>query len=247
MPTTVVLVCGWMGASARPVQKYEAMYKALGYHTFTILSHPSDFFRPTASVHKASLEAFHALVASLGHDPQDAAAPLQLVVHAMSNGGCYSWYCFKAHLIRAGIAFSVPALVFDSAPQLAGNVSTTPAAFAAMVKQPFFQATLYYVLYAVFFTLHWVATAVGVRQPVDLVFEMVTTQDKAVPRLFLYSTADAMITRDQVETTIAAAKAHKVAVSAVNFQDSAHVAHYAKYPDVYVEAIKAFLKAPPSS
>ncbi|EQC26849.1 hypothetical protein SDRG_15359 [Saprolegnia diclina VS20] len=108
----VVVVCGWMGAKARPVAKYAELYKQLGYDAVVLLSSQGDFLTDGANVHPTA--------------PTDLLPPtesLELIPHMLSNGGCRSWYCFEDHLRGSQRPFHVPAMVFDSAPSRATTKS----------------------------------------------------------------------------------------------------------------------------
>ncbi|KAF0693995.1 Aste57867_15093 [Aphanomyces stellatus] len=228
-----------MSAKPRSIQKYEAMYKALGYHTFVLLASPMDNFRPTASIQKHSIQPFHTFLASL-----DRTTNLELVVHLMSNGGCRSWFAFQKHLVKTTTPFTISAIVIDSAPYQPGDLRAAPAAFVATITNPIVKAVVRAVVASVLQTICWVCAAIDQPLFTDMNFDMVTKQDTAVPRLFLYSKHDPIMPASHVELAIATAKAANVHVTAVDFEDSAHVAHFAKYPDLYVQAVKAFLSTP---
>ncbi|KAF0691513.1 Aste57867_17286 [Aphanomyces stellatus] len=233
---TLVLVCGWIAAKPRTVDKYAAVHQALGYETLTLLATPFEFFTPEASVHTKSFEAFKAWRQRFPADE-----PLHIVPHIFSNGGARTWYCFENHLVRAGMPFHVPGMIIDSALTKPYDHKTGPAAFAASVKNPVLRQLLTGLLILVFFVLKWVLIACGQGSPIELHFQRFIERDTAIPKLFLYSTADKMIPASQVEYAIETAQALQTPVTAVNFEDSMHVAHLTKHPERYAQSVETFL------
>ncbi|CAK4085043.1 unnamed protein product [Aphanomyces euteiches] len=236
----IVLVCSWLNGKPRVVQKYAGLYESLGYPTFTLLCNATDMFLPETQVHTKSFHAFQTwLDTTTAIEPNE---PLVIVPHLMSNGGCWSWYCFENHLVRAGIPFRVPSIILDSAMNRPDDMSNSGVALAASMTNPIVRQVV-----AAFFSVampayaRFVQLAFGQNIPLEVSFQRFIERDAAIPKLFLYSSADTTIGPDHVEHAIESANKLQTKVEKVDFETSKHVAHYMDKPDVYVDAVERFL------
>ncbi|RHY36881.1 hypothetical protein DYB25_010940 [Aphanomyces astaci] len=155
-----------MAAMTRNVDKYTAIYRAIGLDTFTLLAQPSDyFFYSPDLVHEASFAKFTAWLST--------DMSMTIVPHILSNDGARSWF----------VAISL----------------------------------------------------VGRWHPLDVNFKRLIQHDAAVPKLFLYSSADPIVPASHVEYAAATAKALGIPVASVDFEVSNHVSHVTYNPDLYIQ------------
>ncbi|CAK4352826.1 unnamed protein product [Aphanomyces euteiches] len=225
----IVLVCGWMNASPRGVAKYAEMFQRLGYRTIVLESHVSHLFLPRSLIHRAAVQ--HPLLQATNEE-------LLLVPHMISNGGCLSWTSVQDHLTAEGVRFKVPAMIFDSAPNsdlgFRSYPSSTTRALEALtgsIKSPVERLVVR-----------------GVYHPLQVNFASTIVRDAAVPKLFLYSKGDNLVTSDEVERSIAKAKSLGTAVETYDFEESNHVSHFIHDSKTYELKVHDFLKryeAPP--
>ncbi|ETV95205.1 hypothetical protein H310_11462 [Aphanomyces invadans] len=234
---TVVVICGWLMAKHRPLEKYVELYAAMGYRTFVLHSNPWHLFLPQSTVQKKAFLEFQAWVESETRT-NDAVV---ILPHILSNGGCWSWYCLENHIVQAGVPFKVPTMILDSAPSKPYAHGTAPAAFTAQMKNPILRQAMMWILTAVFVLHAFVVRVCGYTHPVELQFERLIHRDAAIPKLFLYSDNDVMIPPDQIEYAITTAKQLNTPAEAVNFETSKHVAHLSHSPDRYTKAVREFL------
>ena len=68
-----------------------------------------------------------------------------------------------------------------------------------------------------------------------------TETTAAAPYLFIYSTADDVVSSSDVEEVAEAKSKSGCDVTKVLYEDTAHAAHLAKHRDSYVAAVNAFL------
>ncbi|KDO28458.1 hypothetical protein SPRG_06697 [Saprolegnia parasitica CBS 223.65] len=219
-----------MHGMSRHVTKYAALYSDLGFSSSTIvLSRGLDFFTPWTSV--------AAETAARLCDPTQT---LRLHVHIMSNGGARSWFCLEQHLQRRQQPYIVTSFVFDSAPSMVRGGVGDPRPFVAHVKNPVARGALYGVMKLVM--VAWSALAWLLRwdHPFTQLFESQICTTGAIPKLFLYSSADTMVVATDVEDAILVAKAVGARVESVDFKTSAHVAHYMAHPETYRAALASF-------
>ncbi|RHY20039.1 hypothetical protein DYB36_005109 [Aphanomyces astaci] len=242
----LVLVCGWMHAPSRGVAKYANLFQRLGYRTEVVESHVGHLFMPPAWIHAKSptVAALESAASIANNDDTE----LVIIPHLISGGGCISWYCVERHLRQRGVRFFVPAMIFDSSPNSGKGFDVFEGSFDKILDD-FTSTTTSPVK-------RWIArtvlkagwAAVMLRwsgrfgpDPLQRNFAKLIIADAAIPKLFLYSSNDVIITAPEVEEAIAAAAAGGTPLDQVNFHTSLHVSHYLDYPEVYEQSIVNFL------
>ncbi|KAF0686117.1 Aste57867_22082 [Aphanomyces stellatus] len=232
-----------MGGSARAVSKYTPIFHRLGYDTTVVPSTIKHFYLTPESSHRDVADGIRASLASSSQE-------LVVIPHMLSNGGCMSWYAIQQHLVHAGVHFTVPAMIFDSAPHstygfhkyhASINTSLDAIVDSWKVESPVMRALLGGAL-----RLGWMSVAarwalVGAPDPFQRNFANLIERDAAIPKLFLYSHGDHVVPSAEVEGSIAAATALGTTLEMVNFGTSVHVSHFAHAPETYEAAIVSFL------
>ncbi|ETV95204.1 hypothetical protein H310_11461 [Aphanomyces invadans] len=240
MTKTVVLLCGWMGAKPRTVDKYAGIYRAMGFETFVLLSTPSDFFKSPNTVHRSSFESFRSWLSTVV--PSSASdQSVAIVPHIFSNGGARSWVCFQHHLPNLGLNHTVPAMVLDSTPTKPREYASTDAAFTATIQNTIVRAVLTTLLGLCMRVFECIAMSLGRQHPIDVNYERIIEQGAGIPKLFLYSAADRIVPANQIEFAVATVKSLGTPAIAVDFETSGHVAHYTVDPERYVKSIREFV------
>lgn len=161
----------------------------------------------------------------------------------MSNGGCYSWNCFRNHLDQAGINFDVPCLIFDLALSAPRDNSNGPIAFTASIKNRVVRqicAAIFTVLMTV--AVYILTDVFDIEGPLEYNYNRLILRDTAIPKLFLYSKGDSVVNPEHIKDAIAKAKELKTpVVDAVDFEKSKHVAHFTLSPELYKQSIQSFV------
>ncbi|RHY08474.1 hypothetical protein DYB36_004934 [Aphanomyces astaci] len=89
---------------------------------------------------------------------------------------------------------------------------------------------------------HFVAISLVIRRhPLDVNFKRLIQHDAALPKQFLYSSADPIVPASHVEYAAATAKALGIPVASVDFEVSNHVSLVTFNPDLYIQSIQEFL------
>ncbi|KAF0756267.1 hypothetical protein AaE_004705 [Aphanomyces astaci] len=231
----LILVCGWTNADAAQVDAYLEMYKKLGYHALMLPSHGIDFFLPERWVHGAAVDQVRRLAAG-------QAASLGLIPHVMSNGGCRSWYCFENQLLQARVPFHVVSMVFDSCPSIPGALSDDP--ITTQVRQtPFLRHLVAqrFVWRWILVFLHLLLWLTGRKHPFTLHYLRYLIRDAATPKLFLYSSADELVSTSDIQGAIQTAQSMGSSITCVDFEASQHVSHLNSNPALYASSIQAFV------
>ncbi|CAI5514757.1 unnamed protein product [Closterium sp. Naga37s-1] len=91
-----------------------------------------------------------------------------------------------------------------------------------------------------FFT--WVLQLPVVKTKLDTVTNTLASEQPECPQLYLYSTADAVIPAEAVESFIQRQRLRGCAVMFKRFDSSPHVDHYRTFPEIYSAELEAFLK-----
>ncbi|BGP15464.1 hypothetical protein JCM10213_000180 [Rhodosporidiobolus nylandii] len=260
----LVLVSSWMDAQIRHIEKYLASYREL-YPTASILlirSDQRDFYslgdRLARSLSPAvDLIRAHAARSSSSSSTGAAAGPeSNILVHVFSNGGCMSLKELNELLRRPASGATradgeprlngakqldgVPArcIVFDSCPGHS-TLRLTLRAFTAGMKSRWLKLPV-----MAFFSLLYGGLKlidIILRRPPALTRLSAYLNSPAlppVPRLYLYSHADALVPGTDVEAHAAQAKAKGAQVRMERFDGTAHVAHARKEGERYWAAVE---------
>lgn len=247
----VLLICTWMGASPKLVQKYYDDYIRIfpRHSVLLITATAADMFLTSrASIDAALLPAVQLVQAKM-------TGKGNLVGAIYSNGGTHSLTAF-ARLWRksAGSALPLTRLVIDSAPgaanDLAGGHRALITAFPASLR-PFFSIFLWLALYT------WkILMMIGLSEnPIAKLRNALADRRLFAPwneadekasqnaRTYIYSKEDGMVDSRAVESSAAASRRIGWKVKEERFDGSSHVAHAVKDRERYWDIIRRDLQA----
>lgn len=222
-----VIVWGWAAGDLRHVSKYASLWlHQLDANDVTVVATPLGICkRPT----EAQVEA---AVAPIVHAVGDRA----IVHHVFSNGGLV--YGSRAMRMSAGRNRLV---VMDSSPSLDHRPHIPSIVVAeSLGKRPAWLKWIVYWLVRVVLTLGMLVSSRGSSPELKRLFGYEQLARVECPLVFLYSAGDKITSAALLERFAKTELAHQ-RVSLVDFGDSAHVAHYRKYPQRYVESLRAAL------
>ncbi|KAG9402713.1 Transmembrane protein 53 [Aphanomyces cochlioides] len=213
------------------------MYNKLGYRTLMLPSHGLDFFLPERWVHMTAIRQVEQIVKDQNN------APLEIIPHVLSNGGCRSWYCFENQLIHAGIPFRVASIVFDSCPSIPGPTSESPFTMMQLQQIPLLKllVTERFMWRWIIFALHALLWLTGRKHPFTLHYLRYLIRDASIPKLFLYSSADELVGSADIQGAIQTARSMGSPFASVDFEVSKHVSHYRTNPALYMSTVQTFL------
>ncbi|OQR94869.1 hypothetical protein ACHHYP_00882 [Achlya hypogyna] len=225
----VVVVCGWMGAGGRPVDKYAQIYRQLGFDAVVLVSSTWDFFKSERQVQAGAAKALLDMVRS---------SDVEIIPHMLSNGGCRSWYCLEDHLRTALGEVKVPAMIFDSAPSLGTEDAVNFTWWGARHLPSLAECAG---VRASLSMLKWLPFCTSATDHFARHWDRFFGAQQVVPKLFFYSSSDTFVDADSVQAAIAAAKEGGATVEAVDFKQSTHVNHLTYDPITYSKTIASFL------
>ncbi|OBT76740.1 hypothetical protein VF21_03869 [Pseudogymnoascus sp. 05NY08] len=235
-PPSLVVLCTWIGAQPKHIAKYVAEYLRR-YPAASLLVLESNLADMTYSgdgAQQARLgPAYHVLQAHL----QPELAGGGIVVHAFSNGGAQCAAQVVAALPPAHRTTAFRAFVLDSCPGEASYTRSANAILLPLAKSPMLK------LFAFPF-IHLLLCLIVVADHV-FGFENVVARARrrlnssayiahAVPRLYIYSSADQMVPAPDVEAHAEQARrAGYSDVANLRFEASGHCAHASRYAEQY--------------
>ncbi|OJD33155.1 uncharacterized protein BKCO1_3300084 [Diplodia corticola] len=248
---SLILVCSWMDAQPKHVAKYTTYYRTL-YPASPILlvtSATADFFFNPASRQKRELAPALAAICSYvptsststDDDRSDRSGGGGLLVHALSNGGCghLAMLCTQYRSLT-GHALPARSVIYDSAPGRSRFAQGLAAMSLALPSFPLARwplQALIAVLLVVFFHLPPLlgvqTVSMAMRERLN---DGVYLRAEA-PRLYVYSSADAVILAPDVEEHAAEAEGKGWVVERAVFEGSAHVGHMRLEPERYWELV----------
>ncbi|KAK0192650.1 hypothetical protein F5146DRAFT_1136476 [Armillaria mellea] len=255
----IILVCGWMGAQLRHIQKYTKAYEQLypGATQILIQNQPSFFWSTENSRRKMMAPAAEILEALGTIPPQSpssilnlSAEPPRILVHSFSNGGAYSLITLGKIMASRGPlpsleTFRPPcAIILDSSPGGSG-LSNAVHAFTTLIKNPIMRTAAKVLVCLLYVYGFFVGPFIGRRTALQKVQDglynphVLRWVDERTPRLYVYSRADDMVPWDQVQQHAERTRGLGWDVRTEVFEDSPHVAHARAYPERYWHAVKS--------
>lgn len=241
----LILVCSWMDALPKHVAKYTTYYRML-YPASPILlvtSSTSDFFFNPASRQKRELAPALATICS--YVPTDSANGAVknngLLVHALSNGGCghLAMLC-QQYRSLTGRALPASSIIYDSAPGRSRFLQGLTAMSLSLPSFPLIRWPLQLVIAILLIVFFHIPPLFGV-QTLSMEMREILNDGKLLcgeaPRLYVYSSEDAVILAPDVEEHAAEAEAKGLRVQRAMFEGSAHVGHMRKEPERYWELV----------
>ncbi|KAM5148847.1 transmembrane protein 53 [Mantella aurantiaca] len=237
----VVILLGWAGCKEQHLAKYSAFYHKQGC---VVISHTAAwrtvFFSESLGLRSLRCEAQKLLL--LLHDYEVDENPV--FFHVFSNGG-FMLYRHAVELLRSDWRMRrlrVVGSVFDSAPgnrNVCGSVLALNTILRAGTAWP-----LRYPLLAAFaitvFTLRILLYPLT-RFIHENHYDAMRREPSLWPQLYLYSRADAIISHRDVEGVVTARRQRHLPTRSLDFETSAHVSHYRRFPEKYAGACVLFL------
>ncbi|OMP84217.1 Transmembrane protein 53 [Diplodia seriata] len=247
---SLILVCSWMDALPRHVAKYTTYYRTL-YPASPILlvtSATADFFFNTSSRQRRELAPALAAIRSYVPAPPTTNSTAAngcgggLLVHALSNGGCGHLAMLSAqyrHLTN-GAPLPARSIIYDSAPGRSRFAQGLAAMSLSLPPSPFIRLPLQLVLAVLLVLCFHVPPLFGVRTAATSMRDVLNDAAYVcaeAPRLYVYSSADAVILAGDVEEHAEEARARGLRVERAVFEGSAHVGHMRMEPERYWELV----------
>lgn len=241
----VILVLGWAGSIDRHLRKYADIYSNLGYHTLRFSpSNSLTFFN-----HKSHSKYAYEMLDLMKNDYKLTQNPV--VTHFFSNASCFVIYQHVINEIsqnpKSQYTFfgqNHKAVIYDSAPGLPPAFPGIFFGINDLVKQQVKLSLLSYPLTLVFLSL-LALIKVNPNNYFIQMYEILVNDPRQVPSLYLYSTADKLISDKSIKELIARRKEKNpgLYVKEVLYTDSEHVLIYQKHPQEYFSYIFDHLKS----
>jgi hypothetical protein len=186
------------------------------------------------------------ILASAGDEP--------IVIHAFSNAGFWTYAAMLRVLARdprgRAVRDRISAVVIDSAPGFPERLeagftarysamAVTPILLRAMKREPELSHPLLDLPLRAFMRLWFHASPRQIRD-VEQSLEVVRGTGEW-PLLFLYSSADTLVSHEYVEPFVASLAARGRDVTSICWDDSEHVRHMLKHRNAYFRAIDVLL------
>lgn len=187
-----------------------------------------------------------------------------VILHMFSNAGWLTYGALLDRLTKEGDEFvkKIKGCVVDSAPAARNDSQVWASGFAAALlkkKRAGTQMELQYgdvgmPMYAkpsikettTLAVLERISALVlktpYVKRHLNHVVSVLANKQPSCPQLYIYSSADAVIPANSVETYIAEQQKAGNIVHTCNFQSSPHVDHFRSFPEKYGEQLARFLK-----
>ncbi|OBT87319.1 hypothetical protein VE02_03051 [Pseudogymnoascus sp. 03VT05] len=249
LPSLVVL-CTWVGAQPKHIAKYVAEYLRR-YPATALLVLESNLaamtYRGDGAQQARLGSARHVLQAHL----QPGLAGEGIAVHAFSNGGAQCAAQIVAALPPAHRATAVRAFVLDSCPGEASYTRSANAILLPLAKSPMLKLLVFPFIHLLLCLIFIADHVFGFENVVARARRRLNSSAyiaHAVPRLYVYSSADQMVPAPDVEAH--AEKARRAGYSDVanlRFEESGHCAHASRYSDQYWGGIARLLTRATSS
>lgn len=228
----LVLLMGWMDATARHLSRYTAGYEKL-YPSARILVITTSQIDAAFRTHSANLKRVKPALDVL-YTLQPGA---KLLVHFFSNGGGFTTTMIaKTYKEKMGQALPVSAMVLDSTPGRA-TYKATVLAFSVTLPKNIILRTLGILAFSIFFWIY--RFGYFIQGKMDLVDQTRTDlNDKTLfdtdaPRMYIYSVADPMVAWQSVEEHGEEARSLDYNVDREKFLNSGHVTHLLDDQDRY--------------
>jgi len=253
----IVVVCGWLNGTTRPLQKYSDMYLTfVSYRVITFESKSTHFIRATGILfgkhpYKDEFEKVKHFFSQQ-----------QVIVHVMCNGGCATWGLLHNYIKASHIDLNISSIVFDSCPSVY-NPDRPIDLSILYAHLPFGFKKLFWICLLV--PLAWLMTFYFRKHPEKHFFShirrILIEQTSTIPKLFIYSQSDILVRYTDIQSIIAFARqisiesnnsnqssitaksGTRAVIQEVDFVDSKHVAHLMAYPEKYKNIIKSFIES----
>ncbi|KFZ17504.1 hypothetical protein V502_04559 [Pseudogymnoascus sp. VKM F-4520 (FW-2644)] len=235
-PPSLVVLCTWVGAQPKHIAKYVAEY--LGrYPAAALLVLESNLANMTYrgdGAQQARLgPARHVLQAHM----EPGLAGGGVVVHAFSNGGAQCAAQVVAAVPPAHRATAFRAFALDSCPGEASYTRSANAILLPLAKSPALKLLAFPFIHLVLCVIFIADRVFGFENVVARARGRLNSSAyiaHAVPRLYIYSSADQMVPAPDVEAHAEQARrAGYSDVTNLRFEASGHCAHASRYAEQY--------------
>jgi hypothetical protein len=236
-PDKVCLLFGWAAGELKYVSKYATIWKELGIGQCVVMTTPLGFRG------RKSEKEIRSVVSNFLEHVEGDLSKSTIYMHSFSNGGMvFSSRCIDM-LEKKNIP--IEAVIFDSAPSLEDSARVPANVFSESIPKEFKLARtlIFYLVFSVLSTLSFLGRIFGINGHAQVLkyfgvrfLKQHLSLHKKV--LFLYSQNDPITSAKLLEDWTA--KSLPIA-TLYDFNDSPHVAHYRKYPDVYKSKIKELI------
>jgi hypothetical protein len=249
----LVLLFGWSDSQMRHLEKYTSIYHTLGLDVYVMTS-PSVYFLSSGRLRKDLRRNDEEAVKHLleAGAIQSSAAPKEnrnrkVIVHVFSNGGLLAFRGFFRLLAekQPPLRLNLSHFIFDSVP--GATARTGGIALTMWIKNRIVRTIVSSVVTAWFFLSGSVRYLLGFNSLStidDLKQFTLEPQQLAASRLYMYSKVDDLVPAEQIQAHALAAQKKGCDVYEHVFEDSAHVQHFRKFPELYRTAVHEFLNTP---
>lgn len=232
-PPSLVVLCTWVGAQPKHIAKYVDEY--LGRYSAPALlvleSNLADMTYRGDGAQQARLgPARHVLQAHLQPGLTGGGG---IIVHAFSNGGAQCAAQVVAAVPAAHRATAFRALILDSCPGEASYTRSANAILLPLAKSPMLKLLAFPFTHVVLCLIFIADRVFGFENVVARARRRLNSSDyiaHAVPRLYIYSSADQMVSAPDIEAH--AEQARRAGYSDIielRFEASGHCAHASRY------------------
>lgn len=250
----LVVVIGWWNALDKHIDKYSAIYRRFGYHTYTYNPSGALFFKPWRYDKETQPILRNILLMA---EEQDCD---KIVFHGFSNNGCLLYHSFKRNFESIECNVHVVGAIFDSCPGIVNLRSFSKALFAAQISPvykfspvlpialaPSFLLTTDRPLFGVVaFCVCYLSSTFYLQKKYEHNHTMTNIYFTRIypgyEELYLYSKTDKVVGYKVIEAAIDRIRKANGKVTDVKFENSGHCAHYPKYPMKYNKAVLKFIK-----
>ncbi|KAJ3127105.1 hypothetical protein HK098_006802 [Nowakowskiella sp. JEL0407] len=253
--TNVLIFNGWTSSKLKYLQKYAPLYREKNYLIFYVES-PSQVFWSTDPKEKTNLHHFDSAIRFLKDNAIDVfskSGRAHVIIHNFSNGGVNQLWKLYLNLEENSLDFNVKGLIFDSAPGYSGsnNLSTLhPFIRAAMIGPSksgtwdyWYRDVAAYITASIVVPMYAMFNILGIRNLFHSNEDaMYSPRFAKLPRLFMYTRVDLLVTSKDVEIHIKKCKDMGVDVDVEVWQDAAHVKLLVSDTEKYSKCVDQFVK-----
>jgi len=231
----IVFLLGWVGCKDKILAKYSLIYEDAGCITIRYIYPTQKVFSQDPSDSKNLQETAEKLFLllddyDLKHHP--------ILVHSFSNGG-YFVYRYLADIFYVS-DINMLGVVIDSAPAKLELKSASRVISAITPNR--FVAFFYLIALTIFFVMLKIKYSLGLSKNKNLYEYMQEIHYHSWPHLFLYSSADEIVPRDNVEEMARSRRLNgAMLVAKFDFKSSSHCKHFGAFPQLYREKCLKFM------
>ena len=239
----LIVFTSWMDAAPKHVRVYLTKYRRLlPMSNVLLITTATRHILWDSEAHRLKdlQPAFEVLASAAEH--AHSAEP-SILLHAVSNGGATAaWLLLSTFRKRHGTALPLSKVCIDSAPGAQNYSSALAALSYGLPRNGVVRVVglnLLRAFLALWFLYIYVSGSEGVIQEMRNGLNDESVTRKSAARLYIYSTADKLISWQDVESHADDAMKKGYHVRFCKYSDSAHAAHLLKDEKKYWDAITA--------